>query len=124
MTAMGFPAFLTLLILGLISSFVIHTLIRYRILAGWDGFLFQWVAGYIGGWVGSSVFGRWGVPVGNVTTSHMFFVPAVIGTFVGTFVAVALFKALAASGMRRGLGTEAAIGQPPVAARVEMRKVG
>jgi uncharacterized membrane protein YeaQ/YmgE (transglycosylase-associated protein family) len=88
MIGMSFLSFLTLLVLGLISSVVLHSLFRYRILSGGDGFLSQWIAGYIGGWLGSPVFGHWGVQFGGIHLG-----PAVLGAFVAPFIVTAMFKA-------------------------------
>lgn len=45
MIGMNFAAFLTLLVLGFVSSVVLHFLIRYRMLNGLDGFLSKWISG-------------------------------------------------------------------------------
>ena len=59
MIGTGFGAFLTLLILGLIASIVMHAIVRYWTLAGVDGFALTWIAGWIGAWLGSPVLGHW-----------------------------------------------------------------
>ena len=53
MIGMNFWAFLVLLVAGLIAAVVIHYVIRYRFLEGWDGFLGKWMAGWLGAWLGS-----------------------------------------------------------------------
>lgn len=93
MIGMGFPAFLTLLVLGFISSFVFHVLAQYRVLAGVDGFALKWIAGWIGGWLGSPVLGHWG----SIHAGNLYLVPAVLGAFTGSFLMVALFKVSAVS---------------------------
>lgn len=119
MTAMNFPAFLTLLVLGLISSFVIHTLVRYRMLSGGDGFLAQWAAGYFGAWLSAPVFGHWGMMTGS-----LYLAPAILGAFTGSFLAAAAYKAIPGTAWRRDL-----MSAPPAVAtvvatpHVEMRKV-
>ena len=90
MIGMNFPAFLTLLALGVISAAIWHTLIRYRVLDGFDGFLGKWIAGWIGGWLGSPVFGHW-----SISVAGLYFVPAVIGAFLGPFLVTATFRAMA-----------------------------
>ena len=45
MIGMNFTPFLTLLVVGVIASFVLHSLVRYRVLFGVDGFLSKWIAG-------------------------------------------------------------------------------
>jgi uncharacterized membrane protein YeaQ/YmgE (transglycosylase-associated protein family) len=84
---MNFEAFLTLLILGIIAAIVIHSLIRYRVLKGVDGFLAKWVAGWIGAWLGSPVLGHWWVKIQDV-----YIIPALVGAFVGAFSLVVLMK--------------------------------
>ncbi len=59
MIGMNFGAFLVLLVTGLIAAGVIHFVIRYRFLEGWDGFLGKWIAGWLGAWLGSPVLGHW-----------------------------------------------------------------
>jgi uncharacterized membrane protein YeaQ/YmgE (transglycosylase-associated protein family) len=118
MIGMSFPIFLTLLVLGLISSFVLHVLVRYRLLAGFDGFMFKWIAGWIGGWLGSPVFGHWGIHA-----ESLYMVPAVLGAFAGSFLLIAVLKAssaVATAGRKHG---DVAV-QPSVAFHPEMRKVG
>ena len=50
MIGMGFTAFLTLLVFGLVSALGLHVYFRYRVLAGLDGFMCKWIAGWIGGY--------------------------------------------------------------------------
>jgi uncharacterized membrane protein YeaQ/YmgE (transglycosylase-associated protein family) len=88
MIGMNFGSFLTLLILGLIAAIVIHSIIRYRMLEGVDGFFAKWIAGWIGAWLGSPVLGHWWVRIQNV-----YLIPALVGAFVGAFLFVALAKA-------------------------------
>jgi hypothetical protein len=77
MIGMNLSTFLTLLVLGLISSLVLHVLVRYRMLAGLDGFICKWITAWIGGWFGSPVFGHWGAHMGN-----LYLTPAALGAFV------------------------------------------
>lgn len=90
MIGMNFAVFLTLLILGLIAALVMHFLIRYRMLAGTDGFFAKWIAGWIGAWLGSPVLGHWAVHIQNI-----YIIPALIGAFVCAFAFPALVKASA-----------------------------
>ena len=88
MIGMNFTSFLTLLILGLIAAIVVHSIIRYRMLKGVDGFLATWIGGWVGAWLGSPVLGHWWVQVHNV-----YLIPALVGAFVGAFSFVVLTKA-------------------------------
>ena len=114
MSIMGLPEFLTVTVLGLASAFVLHTLVRYRILNGADGFVCQWIFGLLGGWFGPRVFGHWGLPVGS-----LYLIPAVLGAFTGAFLFAAAFKALAAAATAPRQSAAAAPGTP---AHLEMRK--
>jgi hypothetical protein len=114
MTIMSLPAFLTVLALGLVSAFVFHVLVRYRILDGVDGFMGMWILGFSGGWLGRRVFGHWGLPVGG-----LYFIPAILGAFAAPFL-VAMFKALATTAITSPRLATATT--PVVPAHVEMRK--
>jgi uncharacterized membrane protein YeaQ/YmgE (transglycosylase-associated protein family) len=117
MIGMGFPAFLTLLVLGFISSLAVHVLARYRVLTGVDGFMCKWIAGWIGGWLGSPILGHWSIHTGNV-----YIVPAILGAFAGSFLMAALFKASAAT-VGAAPRQMAASAQAGVSLHSEMRKV-
>jgi uncharacterized membrane protein YeaQ/YmgE (transglycosylase-associated protein family) len=88
MIGMNFGAFLTLLVLGLIAAIVIPSIIRYRMLEGFDGFVAMWIAGWIGGWLGSPVLGHWAIQFQSI-----YLIPAIVGAFVGAFSCAALAKA-------------------------------
>jgi uncharacterized membrane protein YeaQ/YmgE (transglycosylase-associated protein family) len=92
MIGMNFAGFLTLLILGIIAAIVMHSLARYRVLEGVDGFVAKWIAGWIGAWLGSPVLGHWWFRISNV-----YVIPALIGAFIGAFSVVAILKANARS---------------------------
>jgi len=57
MIGMNFWAFLVLLVAGVIAAVVIHYVLRYRLLEGFDGFLGKCIAGWVGAWIGSPVLG-------------------------------------------------------------------
>lgn len=109
MIGMSFGSFLSLLILGIISSIVLHLIVNYRMLKGFDGFMSKWIAGWIGAWLGSPVLGHWGPAVAQV-----FIIPALIGAFVGAFLVTAAPKAVA-------VARSAAMPQVP-AAPLELKK--
>jgi len=74
MIGMSFGSFLTLLILGFIAAIIMHAGFRYRMMAGFDGFLAKWVAGWIGAWLGTPVLGHWWLQIQNV-----YIIPALVG---------------------------------------------
>jgi len=90
MIGMSFGPFLALLIVGVIAAFVLHVVVRYRMLSQFDGFMVKWIAGWIGAWLGSPVFGHWGLGfnVGNV-----YIIPALLGGFALAFLVTAAMKA-------------------------------
>ena len=90
MIGMSFEAFVTLLILGIIAAIIMHSIIRYRMLQGVDGFVASWISGWIGGWLGSPVLGHWWFQIQGI-----YVIPALVGAFVGAFSCVALMKARA-----------------------------
>lgn len=90
MMGMSFDSFVTLLILGFIAAIIMHSAIRYRMVAGVDGFFAKWIAGWIGAWLGSPVLGHWWFNIQNV-----YVIPALIGAFVGAFSLTFLAKATA-----------------------------
>jgi uncharacterized membrane protein YeaQ/YmgE (transglycosylase-associated protein family) len=116
MIGMSFSAFLMLLVLGLIGSVVLHTFVRYRVLAGLDGFVCKWIVGWIGAWLGSPIFGYWGIHMENI-----YIIPAVLGAFTAPFLATTAFRALgriATAAPRQ----DAATSQPSTAPQFELRK--
>ncbi|HTV59606.1 MAG TPA: hypothetical protein VMJ93_12115 [Verrucomicrobiae bacterium] len=88
MIGMNFGAFLTLLILGFISAIVVHSVIRYRMMEGFDGFMAKWVAGWLGAWLGGPVLGHWWFRIQNI-----YVIPALVGAFAGAFVCAFALKA-------------------------------
>ena len=103
MIGMNFNSFLTLLILGLIAVIVVHSIIRYGMLKGVDGFLAKWIAGWLGAWLGSPVLGHWWFKIQNV-----YIIPALVGAFVGAFSLPYLVKANASGLAPRAMATSTA----------------
>jgi len=83
---------LLLLVAGAIAAVVIHYLLRYRLLEGFDGFLGKWIAGWIGAWLGSPVLGHWFEPV---KVANVYLIPALLGAFAAAFAVTAIGKAAA-----------------------------
>jgi uncharacterized membrane protein YeaQ/YmgE (transglycosylase-associated protein family) len=94
MIGMNFASFLSLLILGIIAAIVLHLIVRYKMLSGFDGFMNKWIAGWIGAWLGSPVLGHWGPSV-----THVYVIPAILGAFVGAFAVTSVPRAAARAGM-------------------------
>jgi uncharacterized membrane protein YeaQ/YmgE (transglycosylase-associated protein family) len=89
MIGMSFGAFLVLLVAGVIAAAVIHYLIGYRFLEGFDGFLAKVIAGWTGAWLGSPILGHW---FEQVKVLNVYLIPALLGAFVGAFVVTVSVK--------------------------------
>jgi len=92
MIGMNFWAFLVLSVAGVIAAFVIHYLVRYRVLEGFDGFLVKVITGWVGAWLGSPVIGHW---FQRVKIANIYLIPALLGALAGAFAIVASAKAMA-----------------------------
>jgi uncharacterized membrane protein YeaQ/YmgE (transglycosylase-associated protein family) len=90
MLGMSFGGFLTLAVISLIAAFIVHYVIRYQMRKGFDGFLWKWVVGWVGAWLGSPVLGDW---FHGLALMHIYIIPAFLGGFIGAFVATFLWKA-------------------------------
>jgi uncharacterized membrane protein YeaQ/YmgE (transglycosylase-associated protein family) len=113
MIGMSFGAWLVLLIEGFIAAIVMHLIVRYKVLGGFDGFMMKWIAGWIGAWLGSPVFGHWGANLQSI-----YLIPGILGAFSGAFVMTAFAKLWAQARVQ----TVPAM-TPSATAPVELRKV-
>jgi uncharacterized membrane protein YeaQ/YmgE (transglycosylase-associated protein family) len=91
MFGMNFVSFATLFVLSVIVSFVLHYLAKYRLREGIDGFFGKVLVGWIGGWLGSPVFGHWPE---NMTLGSVYPVPALFGSLAAVFGLVVSLKTL------------------------------
>jgi uncharacterized membrane protein YeaQ/YmgE (transglycosylase-associated protein family) len=92
MIGMSFEAFLVVSVTAVLAAAVVHYLIGYRFLPGFDGFLGKVVAAWLGAWLGSPVLGHW---FESLKLADIYLIPALLGAFVGAFVVPAAAKALA-----------------------------
>lgn len=90
MLGMPFVGFLTLAVISLVAALFVHYVIRYRLLDGFDGFMWKWIIAWVGAWLGSPVLGDW---FHRAAIDHIYVVPAVLGAFIGAFVATFIWKA-------------------------------
>lgn len=95
MIGMDFWAFLVLLVAAVIAAVVLHYLICYRFLEGFEGFLGKVGSGWVGAWLGSPVLGHWFEPV---KLAGIYLIPALLGAFAGAFTLTATWKARAKIG--------------------------
>jgi uncharacterized membrane protein YeaQ/YmgE (transglycosylase-associated protein family) len=89
MIGMTFVSFVTLLVISVVVSVVLHYLVKYRVVAGFDGFLGKLAIGWLGGWLGSPVFGYWPE---TVKLGTIYVIPAVLGSLAAVFGIVFLLK--------------------------------
>jgi uncharacterized membrane protein YeaQ/YmgE (transglycosylase-associated protein family) len=87
---MQFVPFLTLAVISLIAALFVHYVFHYRVLDGLDGFLWKWIVGWVGAWMGTPVLGDW---FHGVSISSVYIIPAFLGAFIGAFLITALWKA-------------------------------
>jgi uncharacterized membrane protein YeaQ/YmgE (transglycosylase-associated protein family) len=92
MIGMNFRALLILFVAALIAAGVLHYVIRYRFLEGFDGFVAKCIAGWVGAWLGSPVLGH---RFERAKLANVYLIPALLGAFVGAFVVAATGKTLA-----------------------------
>jgi uncharacterized membrane protein YeaQ/YmgE (transglycosylase-associated protein family) len=97
---MRFLSFLILLILSAFAAIMIHSAAHYRFLGAAEGFFGKWIVSWICAWLGPSVFGHW---FGSVMLWNVYIIPALIGAFVGAFLATASCRAMAGARSPRGV---------------------
>jgi uncharacterized membrane protein YeaQ/YmgE (transglycosylase-associated protein family) len=85
MIGMDFLSFLTLLIISVVVSGILHYGLHYYVTPGHWSFCSKIVVGWIGAWLGSPVFGHWwpGLRHGEV-----YIVPAILGSVALLILAV------------------------------------
>ena len=90
---MSFATFITLLIISIVVSAVLHFVCKMYIRTGLESFISKVIIGYIGAWQGSAVFGRWWFEIGGV---HV--VPAIVGSLALLIFLVDMVKSKTAAG--------------------------
>jgi uncharacterized membrane protein YeaQ/YmgE (transglycosylase-associated protein family) len=91
---MPFAYFLTLLIVSVVVSAVLHFGFKVYVRPGLDSFISKVIIGYIGAWQGPAVFGAWLVQVNDV-----YIIPAILGSLALLILMIDLVKtSKAASG--------------------------
>lgn len=89
MPADPFLSFLSLLIISVVVSTILHYGVKYYVTPGPWSFCSKVVVGYIGAWLGTPVFGKWwdGISYGDV-----FIIPAILGSLALIVVCVDVAK--------------------------------
>jgi uncharacterized membrane protein YeaQ/YmgE (transglycosylase-associated protein family) len=85
MIGMSFPSFIVLAIISIIVSLILHYGVRFYAVPGFNSFLGKVVLGWLGGWLGSPVFGHWGP---SMEMDQVFIIPALLGCVAGLVLAV------------------------------------
>lgn len=89
MIGMNFSSFFTLLVISAVCAFVFHSILKLRVLWSGEGYLCEWIMGWIGAWLGSSVVGHWSWMIPG---SEVYLVPATIGSLAAIHMLVTLFN--------------------------------
>ncbi len=59
MIGMDFDSFVTLLIISIVVSLILHPGLKFYVRAGTGSFISKVIIGWIGAWLGSPVLGHW-----------------------------------------------------------------
>ena len=86
---MGYLDFAVLMVLSLVISAALHYWLEYYVTAGHWSYVSKVIVGYVGGWIGPTVFGDWGYVVGGVSVY-----PAALGVAALLIVVIDLFNTL------------------------------
>ena len=111
MIGMSFISFMELLGISVVVALVLHYLVKYRNIAGFEGFLGKVIIGWLGAWLGSPVFGHWPA---TLSFADVYPIPAFLGSLSSVFSVVLFFKTLSPRGLpvarwqrqKRSAGTE------------------
>ena len=97
MIGMSFTSFIELLGISVVVSLVLHYLVKYRTVKGFEGFLGKVIVGWLGAWLGSPVFGHWPA---NVLFADVYPIPALMGSLSAIFSVVLFFRTLSRLGLQ------------------------
>jgi len=96
MIGMSFISFMELLGISVVVALVLHYLLKYRNIAGFEGFLGKVIIGWLGAWLGSPVFGHWPA---NLSFADVYPIPALLGSLSSVFSVVLFFKTVSPRGL-------------------------
>ena len=89
MIGMDFTSFITLLIISVVVSAILHYGLNYYVTAGLASFLSKVVIGWVGAWLGSPVLGHWWE---GLNYKEVYYIPAILGSLALLILAVDLVK--------------------------------
>jgi uncharacterized membrane protein YeaQ/YmgE (transglycosylase-associated protein family) len=89
MIGMDFMSFLTLLIISVVVSGILHYGLNYYVTPGYESFCSKIVVGWIGAWLGSPVLGHWWP---GLRYHDVYIVPAILGSLAVLIVAIDIGK--------------------------------
>ena len=96
MIGMSFISFVELLGISVVVALMLHYLVKYRNVAGFEGFLGKVIIGWLGAWLGSPVFGHWPA---TLSFADVYPIPAFLGSLSSVFSVVLFFKTLSPRGL-------------------------
>lgn len=99
--ALNFTSFLVFLVLGTVVALVYHYFLRYRFLDGIASLFGKIIMSWLGGWLGSPVFGHWSWRLEDV-----YLVPAILGAATALHLSVLWSNAVAKALEGRSIGSE------------------
>lgn len=94
MIGMDLISFLILLVIGVVVSLILHYALKTRVRAGSESFMGTVIWGWLGGWLGSPVFGHW---FGGFAYHEVYIIPALLGSFALIMLMVDLVKTFKSS---------------------------
>jgi uncharacterized membrane protein YeaQ/YmgE (transglycosylase-associated protein family) len=78
MIGMNFISFLILLVISIVVSAILHYMLKFYIRPGFVSYVSKVIYGWIGAWLGSSVFGHW---FAGWVYEKIYIIPAILGSF-------------------------------------------
>jgi len=84
---MGFEGFLTLLVISVVVSGILHYGVKYYVTAGTWSFVAKCIVGYVGALLGAYFFGSWGYSFGGVNI-----IPAILGSAAMLIILIDVVK--------------------------------
>ena len=91
MIGMTFQSFVSLLLISAVCASIVHSMLRLTVLYRSEAYLAEWIIGWLGAWIGSSVVGHWGWMIPG---SDVYLVPAALASIASIYLMAASFKSM------------------------------